>query len=295
MYLLFDIGGTNMRLAVSEDGHVIAKTEIVPTPRAYEEGIKLFVETARHLLGPNEKKLISVIGGIAGPVDHKNNLLLGGPNLPDWVGKPFGADVGAALAAFGEVDSTSGANDANNANRASGVPVVLQNDASMAALGEAMVGAGKGFNIVAYITVGTGVGGARVVNGQIDASSVGFEPGHQMVDLHNTLEDYVSGAAVEKRTGKKPKEITDSIFWDEIAKILAFGLANTVVHWSPDAIVLGGSMIVGDPAIPISAVEKHLQDILKIYPELPAIRKAKLGAVGGLLGALEYASGAKKM
>lgn len=271
MYLLFDIGGTNMRLAVSEDGLVISKTEIVPTPRAYEAGLKLFIDTARNLIGvsggQSAAKLKSIVGGIAGPVDHEKGVLLGGTNLEDWVGKPFAAGISKVF----------------------GLPVNMQNDASMAALGEAMVGAGKGFDIVAYITVGTGVGGARVVNGQIDSSSVGFEPGHQMVDLHHTLEDYVSGAAVEKTTGKKPKEITDPKFWDEIAKILAFGLANTTVHWSPDAIVLGGSMITGDPAIPIVAVEKHLQEILKIYPELPVVKKAKLGDIGGLLGALEYA------
>ncbi|MEK7185064.1 MAG: ROK family protein [Patescibacteria group bacterium] len=283
MYLLFDIGGTNMRLAVSEDGHLISKTEIVPTPHAYEEGIKLFVQTARHLIGSSSgsaggRKLVSIVGGIAGPVDHKNNLLLGGTNMQDWIGKPFGADVSAAL-------STPGG---------PGVPVTLQNDASMAALGEAMVGVGKGFDIVAYITIGTGVGGARIVKGQIDTASIGFEPGHQMVDLHHTLEDYISGAAVEKATGKKPKEIPDPIFWDEIAKILAFGLANTAVHWSPDVIVLGGSMITGDPAIPIDTVEKHLQDFLKIYPELPIIKKAKLGDIGGLLGALEYAQHAAR-
>ncbi len=60
------------------------------------------------------------------------------------------------------------------------------------------------------------------------------------------------------------------------------------VFWSPDVIVLGGSMITGDPSIPLDITEAHLKEILKIYPELPAIKKAELGDSGGLHGALEY-------
>ncbi|MFV1917705.1 MAG: ROK family protein, partial [Patescibacteria group bacterium] len=101
------------------------------------------------------------------------------------------------------------------------------------------------------------------------------------------LEAHISGAAVEKRYGKKPYEITDDKFWDELARLLAFGLNNTIVHWSPDVVVLGGSMMkkIG---IPIDRVKFHLKKILKIFPELPEIKKAELGDLGGLHGALYY-------
>ena len=103
------------------------------------------------------------------------------------------------------------------------------------------------------------------------------------------MEDLVSGSAVEKRFGKKPYEIVQSDhIWDELAEKLAYGIHNSIVHWSPDVIVLGGSMIVGDPAIKISDVRKHLSVISKVYPKLPKINKATLGAVGGLHGALQY-------
>jgi glucokinase len=49
-------------------------------------------------------------------------------------------------------------------------------------LGEAVFGAGKGREIVVYMTISTGVGGARIVGGKIDASAMGFEPGHQIID-----------------------------------------------------------------------------------------------------------------
>ena len=284
-----------MRLAISDDSSTLSKIETVSTPQVYEKGVELFVATARQLINSlttvgSSSKLDLVVGGLAGTIDHKNSLIQSAPNLKNWEGKNFSLDVETTFAGVGIYD----------------VSVNLQNDASMAALGEALSGAGRGFSIVAYITVGTGVGGARIALGELDPSTLGFEPGHQIIDIDktvvantsnaagvdhfgNTLEDCISGAAIEKISGKKPKEIKDPNFWDGLARILAFGLTNTVVHWSPDVIVLGGSMITGDPAIPIDAIEKHLQEILKIYPRLPSIKKAELGDHGGLFGALEYA------
>lgn len=70
--------------------------------------------------------------------------------------------------------------------------------------------------------------------------------------------------------------------------MLAFGLHNVCVFWSPDVIVLGGSMITGDPAIPIEKTKEYVQGMNKRYPELPEIKKSELGDVCGLHGALEY-------
>ena len=127
------------------------------------------------------------------------------------------------------------------------------------------------------------------MNKEIDEHAYGFEPGNELIDMEHSLEDLVSGSSVEDRFGKKPYEIPqEDHLWDELAEKLAFGLHNSIVHWSPDSIVLGGSMIVGDPAISVVDIEKHLKDISKVYPTLPKVRKATLGAVGGLHGALHY-------
>ena len=167
----------------------------------------------------------------------------------------------------------------------------------MAALGEAHHGAGRGFDIVTYVTVSTGVNGARIVHGAIDEKSFGFEMGHQIIDPDKTLvkdapgiylEDLISGTGVHVRTGKLPKEIHDPEFWDECARILAIGLNNAIDFWSPDVVVLGGSMITGDPAIPIDATQKYLREYLTIIPQIPEIKKAELADVGGLWGALAY-------
>jgi len=103
-----------------------------------------------------------------------------------------------------------------------------------------------------------------------------------------TLEDLISGKALQAETGKHPREITDPAVWDDRAKKLAIGLNNIIVEWSPDCVVLGGSMITGNPAISIDKTAEYLKDILKIFPRLPIIKKAELGDFGGLYGALAF-------
>lgn len=86
----------------------------------------------------------------------------------------------------------------------------LANDADLVGLGEAVYGAGKGYKVVAYFTVSTGVGGARIVNKRIDKGVFSFEPGWQYVygqglnscnrQMYDFLEFFVSGTALAKLT-----------------------------------------------------------------------------------------------
>jgi fructokinase len=180
------------------------------------------------------------------------------------------------------------------------VPIYLENDAAVAGLGEAVFGAGKGLEIVAYHTVSTGVGGVKIENGEIDHASAGFEPGHQILDIDRTvlgddieptLENLVSGTAIELRFGVKPYEIPQSdILWEELAEYLAQGLRNTVLYWSPDAIVLGGSMVIGDPKIMVDAVRKYTVQSLDSFVPCPLIAEAKLGDEAGLYGGMALLS-----
>jgi fructokinase len=174
--------------------------------------------------------------------------------------------------------------------------VFLENDAAAAGLGEAVYGAGKGLEIIAYHTVSTGVGGVKIEDCEIDHASVGFEPGKQIIDVDRTvlgleieptLENLVSGTAVEMRFGVKPYEIPQSdVLWDELAEYLAQGLRNTIVYWSPDAIVLGGSMITGDPKIEIDAIRKYTVELVQSFEVSPLITMAKLGDEAGLYGGM---------
>ncbi len=272
MYILFDIGGTNMRIAITHDGKSFGDPVVIPTPKMFEEGMELFAQHVVALV--HGEKIEGAVGGIAGTLTQDKGTLIASPNLSGWVGNPLRGKLQDIL----------------------GAPVYIENDAAMVGLGEATYGAGRGFDIVAYITISTGVGGARIVNGEIDESSNGFEPGHQIIDPDNSLcpecdsndlESYISGTAIIKRYGVKPYEITDPQVWDTLAKFLAYGLNNTIAYWSPHVIVLGGSMMkkIG---IPVEGVKKHLREIFRIMPDTSQVVKATLGDLGGLWGALAY-------
>lgn len=270
MYGLLDIGGTNMRIAAANAGSPFEEPLIVPTPQSFEEGVSAIRRGLGEVL--RGRRLKGVVAGVPGPLNKAHTELRAAPNLTGWVERPLRQRL--------EQDLHSS--------------VQLENDAALVGLGEAHFGAGRGHTVVAYITVSTGVGGTRIVRGRLDAAVTGFEPGHQLIDVDRTmcprcksgeLEHMVSGHNLQLRTGTKPSEITDPALWDEMARYLAAGIANTIVHWTPDAVVLGGSMVVRRPGIDIEAVRRHLGTFLTIY-EPPVLKQAELGALGGLYGAL---------
>ncbi|MAZ40902.1 hypothetical protein CL654_02200 [bacterium] len=275
MYLLFDNGGTKTRVTYSKNGESFIDPVIFPTEKNFDTQLKTIKKVADELCG--DKKLEAVVGGIAGPLNKEKSCLVNSPNLHSWIGLPIKEELEHLF----------------------DCPVFLENDSALVGLGEAVSGAGKGYDIVAYLTISTGVGGARIVNQRIDASAHGFEPGHQIIDFQGVecshckdkghLEGYISGSAVEERYGKKPYDIHDDEVWEKEAELLAIGLNNITVLWSPDVIVLGGSMMK-EVGIAVPHVEKHLKKIMKIFPNTPVLKKAKLNDIGGLYGALAYAN-----
>ncbi len=270
MYLLFDIGGTKMRLAVSKNGKHMERPKIVPTPADFDEGMRVFADIVSSLVAGGN--IAMAVGGIAGPLDTRKAKLVNAPHLPGWIGK-------ALKQALEKATGTK--------------KVYLENDAALSGLGEAHFGAGKGAAIVAYLTVSTGIGGARIVDGRIDRSAMGFEPGDQIIHAGKSLEYYVSGSALSLRHHKKPYAIDDIQVWDEAARYLAYGVHNTIVHWSPDRVVVGGSIMLN--CISLSKVISYAKQIMGIFPELPEIKKAALGDVSGLYGALALLAQIKKV
>lgn len=267
-----------MRVVAADREKFLGEPVVVSTPKDFNEGfetLKRIIDNLAEKLAAEDRAVTAIVGGIAGPIDNDQTMLVRSPNLSGWVGHDI----------------------KNSLHQAYKVPINLENDAALVGLGEAHFGAGRGKSIVAYITVSTGVGGARIIDGKIDRSSLGFEPGHQVIDPDNSLcptcegndlEAYISGTSIEKRFGVKPYEIHDEAVWDELAKFLAYGLNNTIVHWSPDIVVVGGSMM-REVGIPIEGVRKHLAETLKIFPTMPLIEKAELGDFGGLYGSLAFA------
>ena len=273
-YALFDIGGTKTRVALTEDFETFCDIVSFPTQKTYAAGISSVIKAIHDL--KSETPLAGIAGGIRGRLLEDKSGIEKDAILSGWEGE----SITDAL------------------HQEFNVPVYLENDTAVAGLGEAVYGAGKGMDILAYHTVSTGVGGVKIAHGQIDEATAGFEPGHQVLDIDRTilgddvsptLENLVSGAGLEARLGMKPREIPqEDMVWDELAGYLAQGLRNTILYWSPEVIVLGGSMIIGDPKIELDAIRKHTVEVLDGFVECPYITTASLGDEAGLYGAMAY-------
>ena len=281
MYLLFDIGGTKTRLAISRDSKTFVSYEIIDTPSDFDEGIAKIAE----YLKKQEVGIRGVVGGIAGVLDNTKVKLTYSPNLPQWIGK----DLKQKLSEISGTDT-----------------VIIENDAALNGLGEAVFGAGKDEKIVAFITVSTGIGGTRIVDKKIDTATLNFEPGHQLISVKNMLcsddlncrcdeetkdlESFISGAALEKIYGQEVKDLQDEKIWDRVYHYLAIGLINVCVFWSPEIIILGGG-VAGSDLFSVEKLETHFRKILKVYPEPPVIKKGVLADHAGLYGALQIIKG----
>jgi len=273
-YILFDIGGTKTRVAVSEDLKVFSETRSFPTPKSYTKGIEAMIKNIEAL--KLDSKIVAIAGGVRGRLNEDGSGIENDAVLSDWAKKSITVSL----------------------NKHFKVPVYLENDSALAGLGEAVFGAGQGMDIVVYHTISTGVGGVKIEHGKIDDSTSGFEPGHQVLDIDRTilgdeitptLENLVSGAGLEARLGIKPYEIPqEDMVWDELAEYLAQGLRNSILYWSPEVIVLGGSMIMGDPKIHIEAIRKYTVAALDGFVDCPFITTAAFRDEGGMYGAMAY-------
>ncbi len=272
MFLLFDIGGTKLRVGVSRTLKRVDRFKVVPTPPTFQAGITRIAEIARTL--SNGQRARAVCGATPGHIDRRTGRLLCSPNLP-WGGKPV----------LRRLENTFHA------------PVFIENDAALAGLAEASIGAGRGHSIVMYYTVSTGIGGARIVHGKIDAAAIGFEPGHQIINIETQstqrcsdrhvpghLEAYASGTALRRRYGKPPERIYSKRIWDETARLLAVGIANSILHWSPEIVVVGGGLMGSIPLDKLREEVRH--NLSRSFDKKPQLLRAKLGDRAGLIGAL---------
>lgn len=270
MYMVFDTGGTKMRMAFSPDGATLETPKIFPTPPEFAEGMRQVEEVTRELT--QGRPIKATAGGLPGPMNEDNSIVLNAPNMPGWNNQPLKQEL----------------------ERITGAPVYLENDTTMVGLGEVQKGAGQGYEIVSYITVSTGLGGKRFVNGLVEKSAFGFEPGHMIIDLDGFvcncglaghLEGLASGNGVKRRFGKPPETIKDEKVWQDVTRYLAAGLINVSVMWSPHCIVLGGSMMKD---ISIENLKTEMQTFGLVFKRYPELKLAALGDIGGLEGALAF-------
>ncbi len=266
-YIVFDIGGTNTRVAKAS-GDSVGEVLVRPTPKGPQEGIALILSLAKEV--QRGESVQEIVGSIAGKIDSAG-VLLGARNLRSWEGMNIVDALSSALR----------------------VPAHVLNDCELEGLGEAHYGAGKGAKTLAYITVSTGVGGARIANGKIDFAASDFVVGEIPVE-GGDLENSISGTAVKKRLGIEPKDLDSLEERTRLAIILGQALVQVVRRWEPDTMVIGGSMVAGKQnTLPLGVVEAELLGA-KLRGEIalmPKVHKAELGNTSGLLGALMFAKG----
>ena len=158
------------------------------------------------------------------------------------------------------------------------VPVEIDTDVNAAALAEYVVGAGKTYKSLVYVTVGTGVGGGIILNGDIVHGLVHPEVGHMLLtpsemdtmpggmcpSHDHCLEGLASGPAIEKRWGLSPALMMENHpAWDLEADYLAQMCVNLIMTVSPEIIVLGGGVMQQQHLFP--KIRKHVFRMLGGY------------------------------
>lgn len=304
-----DIGGTKISLILgTEKGKILAQSVIATrTGAETKKCIHELFDQVEGLVRSAKKQRVRIVGigvGVPGAVDSSRGLVPRSPNLKGWKNYPLAAAL----------------------NKRFKLPVVLGNDANVAALAEKHFGLAKKCRDFIYMTVSTGVGGGLVSNGQLieGASYVGGEIGHMTIvpkgnkcpcGNRGCLEAYASGTAIAKYVKRKIKEGRNSslskarkITTREIGEAaqkgdklaveafetagfyLGIGCANLLNILNPELITLGGGVWKSAPAVFMKSILKSCKQ--HAWPE--AYRKVKItpsrirGSIGDL-GALALA------
>jgi len=218
MYLGIDIGGTKTLVAALNNEGVISESVKFPTPRAYPGFLK---ELATAVATLSTKEFVACGIAVPGRIDREKGVAQAFGNLP-WVDIPIQGDIKRML----------------------GCPVIIENDANLAGLSEAMLV--TQYDCVLYVTVSTGIGTGIITNQQIDPELADSEGGAIMLEHGDKLqqwEDFASGSAIVRRFGKRASEISDEKTWKIISKDIAVGLFDLIAFIQPDIVILGGGVM----------------------------------------------------
>ncbi len=295
-YLGIEIGGTKLQVVLGNNNTEISKRSRLNVGEVKE------AETIRRRMEPVlrdflEFDRIESIGvGFGGPVNYQEGTIAVSHQVKGW----------------------SGFNLVEWLENLSGLPVQVDNDANIAALAEAHLGSGKTYDKVFYVTLGSGVGGGYIMNGEIYH---GVEPGESEIGqlrydkTGTTFESLCSGWAVDKKarnyistnpdskltelvgesTHSEAAFITRAVqkgdagakaILEETAEDLAFGLSHVVHLFHPEMIILGGGLsLMGEP-LRKSVASNLPRFVMKAFYPGPTVSIAKLGEDVVSIGAL---------
>jgi fructokinase len=264
------------------------------------------VETARFATGSPEATLSQAISFFEErvPVDAVGVVAFG----------PL--DLRSGSPTYGHLISTpkpgwSGTDVVSPFARALRVPIAVDTDVNGAALGEWSAIKRDRPRTLAYVTVGTGVGGGVVIDGTPLHGLLHPEFGHMRIPhdrdrdpfegscpFHgDCLEGLASGVALEARWGQRPDQLGDPLAWDLEAEYLGLGLMNLICALSPQQIVLGGG-VSKHPGL-LTATQERLHRLAAGYFQAAELLTAggvaayvvapRLGDYSGVSGAIELA------
>ena len=252
-----DLGATKIAAGlVSPQDEIVhkvyAETRVAEGPAPVVERIAGCVDQLRSHL-PGDERIAALGVCSPGPVDHAKGMVLDPPNMTGWINVPFQKMLEARL----------------------GAPAPLEHDAKAAALGEFYIGAGREANDMIFIVVGTGVGAAIIVDGQLyrGPNNAAGEVGHITVDMNGPacscgsngcLEGYVAGPDLVERyqeiiagtdvnlpadvNGKMISELARQgqpqarQVFDQAGQALGVGIAAMAHLFDIDLYVIGGSV-----------------------------------------------------
>jgi fructokinase len=277
LYGAVEAGGTKFLVAVGEDPANPADVCRIPTSNDPQETMSQVIAYFR------QRPPLAGLGVASfGPVDFAHGSIGKTPKLA-WQHFPIVQSLAQAL----------------------GVPVSLETDVNGAALGESLYGAGRGVETFVYITVGTGIGGGAIVNGQTLHGLLHPEMGHLPLMRHPDepagfigvcpfhgacLEGMASGPAIKVRWGRPAEDLpADHPAWRIEAYYLAQACLSLSCILSPQRIVLGGGVFSQPALYPL--VREELACLVNGYLPLPEIVPPGL-RLPALTGALAMARAA---
>lgn len=250
-YIGVDLGGTNVRVAkVDQEGTILQmikdSTEIGKGTEFVMDKIISMIEKIEDFQG-----CVGIGLGVPGPVDTVHGKMVLATNLPGFAGFPIAKRIEDHFH----------------------IPTFVDNDVNVAGMGEAVLGAGKGKDIVYYVTVSTGIGGAMIVNQRVIAGKNGHagEVANIIIDRNRPKVNYLNVGAVENEaSGTAITRKGKAVFGDEaishagdvfdlarkgdakaieICDEVAYDLAvmfSTIAHVvDPEVFVLGGGVMKG--------------------------------------------------
>lgn len=296
-----DLGGTNLRTALlSADGDILDKRkEATHAADGWKIVVARLVDNItrqREIAVQRGLHVMAVGVGAPGVIQMDKGIVVKSPNFPDWNHLPLRDELEKALR----------------------IPVIIENDANAAALGEQWRGAGRGIDSMILLTLGTGVGGGIIVNSKIwqGADGMAGEIGHMTLipdgrpcGCGNTgcLEMYASARGIVQSyreasgmaEATQASEITSATIYEaarngdavalrvmkDMGRLLGIGIANLINIFNPQMIVLGGGVKDAWDLFIGATHEEILRRAFQVPAERTKIVPSLLGDDAGMIGA----------